>query len=75
MESRTRKDHMEWCKRRAIEYCDAGDTKKAIASLFSDLRKHPETVGTLEIAGHMLVGLGISTKPPEVVRDWIAGFN
>ncbi len=39
----TRKEHVDWCKKRALEYLDAGDRTTAIASMLSDLRKHEET--------------------------------
>jgi hypothetical protein len=38
----TRAEHMKWAKDRALEYADQGDTGNAIASLMSDLGKHPE---------------------------------
>jgi hypothetical protein len=38
----SRADHLAWCKQRALEYLDAGDRTNAIASMISDLRKHPE---------------------------------
>jgi hypothetical protein len=41
--STSRKEHLEWCERRALEYVEMGDLKNAYASMASDLRKHPET--------------------------------
>ena len=34
---------MQWCKNRALQYVDLGDIDQAMASILSDLRKHPET--------------------------------
>jgi hypothetical protein len=28
----SRSEHLTWCKRRALEYCDAGDPSQALAS-------------------------------------------
>ena len=39
----TRAEHLAWCKQRALEYVDRGDLKNALASMGSDMRKHPET--------------------------------
>lgn len=38
-----RAEHLAWAKQRALEYLDAGDLGNAIASMVSDLGKHPET--------------------------------
>ena len=38
----TRAEHLQWAKDRALEYADRGDMTNAIASMCSDLRKHPE---------------------------------
>src|SRR5713226_8470617 len=38
----TRDEHVEWCKKRAREYLDKGDLENAIASMISDMNKHPE---------------------------------
>jgi hypothetical protein len=35
-------EHLEWCKQRAREYLDQGDAINAIASMHSDLNKHPD---------------------------------
>jgi hypothetical protein len=37
----TRDEHLAWCKRRALEYVDAGDLTHAVASMASDLKTHP----------------------------------
>lgn len=40
----TREEHLKWCKERAIAEMDYyKDPKKALVSMMSDLRKHPET--------------------------------
>jgi hypothetical protein len=37
----TREEHLAWCRARALEYLP--DTSRALASIMSDLLKHPET--------------------------------
>jgi hypothetical protein len=44
----TRAEHLAWCKERALEYLDMGDRVNAMASMISDLGKHPETARSLE---------------------------
>lgn len=38
----TREEHLEWAKNRALEYVDLYDLPNALASMLSDLSKHPE---------------------------------
>ena len=72
---KTRKQHLEWCKQRAVSYCDSGDISGALASMFSDLEKHPDT------AGHLGSKLGMSMlmtghlSQLQQVKDFINGFN
>lgn len=70
----TREQHLAWCKQRALEYVDAGDLAQAVASMDSDLRKHPETDFMLS----PLVGVGllyVANKDAAGVRYWINGFT
>lgn len=75
MTTETRAQHLEWCKKRALAYCDAGDINQAFASMGSDLGKH------LETANHPGVQLGLMQmmsgliKTPEEMRKFIEGFN
>jgi hypothetical protein len=67
--------HLQWCKQRALEHVDAGDLGGAIASMQSDLAKHPETYNLKLILETMRILLA---KPPltsKKVTDWINGFN
>ncbi len=72
---RSRAEHLEFCKKRALEYVDAGDINQAFSSMASDLGKHDET------RGHPGVGLGMglimsgNLKTPHEMRKWIEGFN
>lgn len=38
-----RKEHLEWCKIRALEYINNGDVFNAWTSMITDLKKHEET--------------------------------
>jgi hypothetical protein len=42
-ERMTRQEHLDWAKKRALEYCDRGELQRALDSLISDLGEHPET--------------------------------
>jgi len=71
----TRSEHLEWCKKRALEYCDMGDVGQAWASMASDLKKHPETANHAGIElGSMMVLSGYPSSPAEM-RKFILGFN
>lgn len=72
----TRQEHLNWCKQRALEYVEAGDNSQAMASMCSDVMKHPETQmhqSTNELGmGMLLAGL---LNSPQQMRDWINGYN
>jgi len=75
MKMETRAEHLEWCKQRAREYCDQGDAQNALASMFSDLNKHPETAGHAGInIGVMMMFVG-KLQTPHEAREFINGFN
>lgn len=71
----TRTEHVDWCKKRALEYIAQGDTTNAYASMASDLKKHPET------ADHPAIALGVrlmmigDLRTPDKMRKFIEGFN
>jgi hypothetical protein len=70
-----RAEHLAWAKQRAIEYAERGDTTKALASLVSDLHKHPELAdhaGISLMASMMFAGL---LSDPAEVKAFIEGFN
>ncbi len=71
----TRVEHMNWCKKRALEYLDKGDVSNAITSMMSDMNKHDET--NLEPT-HVLTLLGLRAAmsgDPQEARRYIEGFN
>lgn len=71
----TRAEHLQWCKDRAIEYVQKGDTNNAFASFQSDMSKHPETANhiALELGTMLLVSGSLSSV--KQMSDWINGFN
>ncbi len=69
----TRADHLAWCKRRALEYLDAGDVQNAIASMMSDMNKHSECGVNVYLA--MLGMMHARDHDATAARRWIEGFN
>jgi hypothetical protein len=66
----TRQEYLNWCKQKALEHLEQGDTKNALTSMFSNLRKHPET------ANHSAIELGGGhLKTIDEVRKFIEDFN
>ena len=71
----TRVDHLAWCKERALELVDAGDLNNALASMASDLGKHPETAGHAGIELGMMLRMTGNLSTAQDVRKHIEGFN
>ena len=69
---RTRADHLKWCKERAHEYLAKGEVRDAVASMMSDLTKHPE-LGCSGILG-MLGIQAAASGDIETARRYIDGF-
>lgn len=69
----TRDEHLAWAKQRALEYVDAGELVNAVASMGSDLDKHPE----LGCNPYLLMAGGLDAEKgdPRAVRRWIEGFR
>ena len=73
----TRAEHLAWCKERALEYVDRGDLAGAVASMMSDLQKHPETNPDPDLATFM-GGIGLMDAAAgnrARVREWVTGWN
>ena len=73
----TRAEHLQWAKDRALEYADQGAMANAIASLRSDLGKHPDTAASARIVDELMMPLmliGEFDRPGEL-RKFIEGFN
>ena len=71
----TRQEHLDFCKKRALEYVDAGDTVQAFQSMASDLDKHDETRGHPGAVMGLSMLMGGMLSHPADVRKWIEGFN
>ncbi len=73
--TRTRAEHLAWCKARALKLVDAGDLQQAFASMGSDLNKYPETREHpgMELGMMQLMGGHLGTAAR--MRDFIEGFN
>ena len=75
MNSYTREEHLAWCKKRALLYCDTGDIVRAFESLVSDLNLSDETKNHAGIQlGMPLMMLGELGTVAEM-RRFIEGFN
>jgi hypothetical protein len=66
-------EHLAWCKLRALEYVDAGELTNAVASMGSDMNKHPKTASPL-LTHLIAVGMLLIKDGPDAVREWINGF-
>lgn len=70
----TRQEHIEWCKRRALEYLDEGAVQNAVTSMLSDIGKHPETI---DKTGALVALAMVALQSGDVgeARRFIEGFN
>lgn len=69
-----RKEHLQWCKDRALKYVDAGDNRQAMASMMSDIQKHEGTGGDVQ-RGFSLGIMAIQSGNDDEMRRFINGFN
>ena len=73
----TRSEHLNWCKERALEYVKNGQYDDALASMLSDLRKHPDTEHSALTGATLGLGLkmaGELNSAHDMTR-FIEGFN
>ena len=72
MSGLTRGEHLEWAKKRALEYLPQNPVE-AMTSMMSDLKKHPDLKDHIGMRiAPMFYG---AHNDPEEVRKWIVGFN
>lgn len=73
----TREEHIDWCKKRALEYWTHGDLQGAVVSMLSDMRKHKETFNHsgLEIGNMWLSATGPLKHDRDFVLRFIEGFH
>lgn len=67
----SRAEHVDMAKRRALQYVDLGDVADAMASLFSDLNKHPDTRGHPAIMRGAEQLFDGRLQTPDQARDFI----
>jgi hypothetical protein len=74
-ETVSRADHLARCKKRALEYCDAGNVSEAFTSMCSDLQKHEGTRGHCgcELGLNLMLIGDLDTRAK--MRRFIEGFN
>lgn len=72
-----RAGHLAWCKVRARQYLELGQFSNAVASMTSDLNKHPETRADATLRHHGARGVLILMHGPteEQIRTWIDAFG
>jgi len=70
-----RAEHLAWAKDRALEYADRGDLAQAMASLGSDLNKHPDTENHSGMELMMMLAIGGHLNAPGELRKFIEGFQ
>lgn len=71
----SRSDHLEWCKKRALECLDQGDIQGAFASMASDLGKHEETSDHVGIQLGIMLMMGGNLSTEQEMRKFIEDFN
>lgn len=71
----TRKEHLQWCKDRALEFVDAGDLQQAFASFLSDMKKHSETADHIGLEMMFRLKVVGALDTAEELRNHIEGFN
>jgi hypothetical protein len=70
----TRDERLAWCKRRALEYVDAGDLRHAVASIVSDLKAHPDTDNPA-LNGLAIGMMYVKDGDKAAVQHWIERFR
>jgi hypothetical protein len=71
----TRSEHLAWCKKRAMEYCNSNDLDEAFTSFISDLDKHEEYKWDMVINLGMMLSMGGQLSTQKQMEDFINGTN
>lgn len=69
----TRKQHVEWCKERALYELETNGATAAIASLASDFTKHEDT--DTAVYAMLCFSAAAMNNDIEATKAWIDGFN
>lgn len=70
-----REEHLEFCKKRALEYVEAGDLKNAFSSFLSDMKNHAETCDHVALNLGMMLMMSGNLDSPLQMTEWVNGFN
>jgi len=70
-----RREHLQWCKDRAMEYVNDNNITDGIASFMSDMGKHPETEGHSALPLGMMLMMNGSLNTKTEAEKFIQGFN
>jgi hypothetical protein len=71
----TRQEHLDWAKKRAVEYATKGDLMGAFTSFQSDMTKHPETKDHMALEMLSLMFIGGQLNTPREMQKFIEDFN
>ncbi len=71
----TRTDHIAWVKERALAELDAGSRVNAIASVTSDMRKHPDTEEHPAVELMMMLAMAGHLDSDRQAREFIEGIQ
>lgn len=72
----TRAEHMAWAKERALAELEHGSAANALASICSDMTKHPGTNDPVLIAWAQQEGArALTTESKAVMRAFLEGFQ
>ena len=70
-----RKEHIEYCKNRALEYVKIGDFSQAFISMTSDLESFEETKNHAGIKAGIMLMMSGRLSTTEEMTEFINGFN
>lgn len=71
--TRTRVEHLEWAKQRALEYVIEGELALALSSFGSDMNKHDDL--KISSADYTRGVEAVTSGRPALVKQWINGFK
>jgi len=71
----SRDEHLEWSKRRAMDYANRGDLFHALTSIEFDLRKHPETANHSGIDFGLRLYINGGLRTIEEMRHFIKDLH
>ena len=72
--TRSRDEHLAWCKSRALEILAKGDLGGAVASMISDLGKRERPLYEPDVFRLLLLDGMTTRRTPVEVQSWIEGF-